>query len=48
MLEFSIAFALGAACATAITWWLWKSTDDERNRLQTQIDRLKAQITEKM
>jgi hypothetical protein len=48
MLEFVLVFGLGALCATAVCWWFWKSTDDERNRLQDQIDRLKAQVKDKM
>lgn len=47
MIEFSAAFALGAALATAICWWRWKSTADERSALKAKIQRLEDDISTK-
>lgn len=47
MLEFSIAFALGAACATGVAWWFWKSSDAERSALKAKIQRLEDDISSK-
>lgn len=42
-----IFFILGFGAATAVWWWRWKSSADERTRLQAKVEQLKAQITEK-
>lgn len=47
MLEFIIAFSLGAGCATAACWWLWKSTDAERSALKAKIQRLEDDLSSK-
>ena len=47
MLEFFIAFALGAAIATAVCWYFWKSTDAERSALKAKIQRLEDDISSK-
>ena len=43
-----IFFILGAGVATAVCWWRWKSSADERARLKSQVESLKAQVTDKM
>jgi hypothetical protein len=47
MTEFIIAFVLGAGCATAVTWWFWKSSADERAALKAKIQRLEDEVTSK-
>lgn len=41
-----ILFFLGAGIATGICWYRWKSTADERSRLQAQVDDLKRRVGE--
>jgi hypothetical protein len=48
MIEFFLTFGLGAGCATAVCWWFWKSSADERSRLKAQVDNLKSQVKDKM
>lgn len=45
MLEFFLAFFLGAGCASAVCWWLWKSTDAERSALKAKIQRLEDDLS---
>jgi len=45
MVEFLIAFGLGAVCAVAVCWYLWKSTDAERASLKAKIQRLEDDIS---
>ena len=40
-------FLFGAACATGITWWLWKGTPGEKAALKAEIARLKSQVTDR-
>ena len=47
MLEFIIAFVLGAACAVAACWRFWKSSDAERASLKAKIQRLEDDISNK-
>lgn len=42
-----IFFILGAGVATAVCWWFWKSSADERANLKAQIDQLRAQVMDK-
>lgn len=40
-----IVFLLGAACATGVCWWLWRSTDAERQALKDRIKRLEDDVS---
>ena len=40
-------FLFGAACATSVCWWFWKSSADERASLKAKIQRLEDEVTEK-
>ena len=42
-----ILFFLGAGLATAVCWYFWKSTADERARLKAQIQRLEDEVSSK-
>jgi hypothetical protein len=44
MISFVLTFAFGAAVATAICWWRWKSTADERAALEQQVADLKSKV----
>lgn len=47
MVEFFIGFGIGGVFATAITWWFWKSSSDERASLKAKIQRLEDDVTSK-
>lgn len=47
MLEFVLVFGLGAGCATAVCWWFWKSSADERAALKAKIQRLEDDVSSK-
>ncbi len=38
-------FLLGAACATGITWWLWKGSPTEKAALKAKIQRLEDDLS---
>ncbi len=44
--DFTVFF-LGAALATGICWYLWKSTAEERAALKAKIQRLEDEVTNK-
>ena len=46
MLWFLFDVALGAAVATGVCWWLWKSTADERAALKQRISDLEGKAKE--
>lgn len=45
MAEFLWGMGVGAMCATAACWYLWKSTDAERAALKAKIQRLEDEVS---
>jgi hypothetical protein len=40
-----VVFFLGAGCATAVCWWFWKSSADERASLKARIRKLEDDLS---